>query len=102
MRVPRLYKVLFFGFLAYAVATARPETQGQIIGGGLAIKDAAIEACQREDSLCSNAIAWMGSTVSRSLNDNDARWLDEPHKRASGERVWVKPDPAAPSAPSGS
>lgn len=82
-RMRRLTKFAMFGFLGYAIATASPEQQTAIIAGTLAIKDAALDACQREGSLCAQAIGYAGSAVSGAMNDDPAPWLDDPEKRVA-------------------
>ncbi len=77
----RLPKFALIGFLGYAVATAGPEQQTAIIDGTLAIKDAALDACQRQGSLCAQAIGYAGSAISGAMNDDPAPWLDDPAKR---------------------
>lgn len=77
MRIPRLYKFALIGYLTYAVVTATPEQQSRMIDGGLAVAGAAFEACQREDGLCARAIASLTATVSQSLTEGPAPWMDE-------------------------
>lgn len=79
--MPRLIKFAIFGFLAYAVVTATPAQQAEIGQGVVAIKDAAIEACTREGSLCARVIAYVTGAVGNSLSDEPAPWLDDQAKR---------------------
>jgi hypothetical protein len=79
----RLPKILIFGFLVYAVVTATPDQQTRILDGMGAIRDAAIEACQREGSLCSRAFQYVGTAVSQSLTDDPKPWMDDEGKRAA-------------------
>lgn len=98
MRVPRLYKVLAVGFLGYAVAAATPEQQSRIVDGALAVKDAALDACVREDGLCARGLQSLGSAVGGLLSDGPAPWMDEGQR--PGSRVTVTPPPTA-AVPSG-
>lgn len=77
MRIPRLYKFALAGYLAYAVVTATPEQQTRMIDGGVAMMGAAFEACQREDGLCARAIGSLTATVSQSLTEGPAPWMDD-------------------------
>jgi len=81
--MPRLFKFAILGFLAYAVVTATPVQQAAIVDGGLAVKDAAIDACQREGSLCARAIDAVTSAVSGSMTETGAPWLDDQSKRGA-------------------
>lgn len=81
--MPRLYKFAIFGFLAYAVVTATPAQQAEIGRGLLAMKNAAVEACTREESPCTLAIDYAVSTVSGAMSDKPAPWMDETQKRSS-------------------
>ena len=86
----RLPKVLIFGFLGYAVVTATPDQQTRILDGIGAIRDAALEACQREDSLCARAIAYVGTAVGQSLSDAPKPWMDEESKKPARNAVQVR------------
>jgi hypothetical protein len=88
--MPRLYKFALIGFFAYAVVTATPAQQTEIGHGLVAIKDAAIDACTRKDSLCTRAVDWGWSALSSTLSDDPAPWMDERSKRV---------EPPAPAPP---
>jgi hypothetical protein len=79
--MPRLIKFALFGFLAYAVVTATPERQAEIGRGVLAVKDAAIEACTRENSLCARVADHAMKAVSGALTDAPAPYFDDDPKR---------------------
>ncbi len=89
--MPRLYKFALIGFFAYALVTASPAQQTEIGQGLLAIKDAAIGACTREDALCTRAVNYALTVVTGALSDKPAPWLDEQSKR-------VTPPPPPPSS----
>jgi hypothetical protein len=89
--MPRLYKFAIFGFLAYAVVTATPDQQAEMGRGLLAIKNAAVEACTRDGSLCSQALSYAAATISGAMSNDPAPWMDEQSKR-------VQP-PASPPRP---
>ena len=69
----RLFKFAIFGLLAYAIVTATPAQQSAMIEGGIAVKDAVIDACLREGGLCTSAIAHLKSTV-----DGDVQGTPQP------------------------
>lgn len=82
--MPRLLKLALLGFLAYAVATASDEQQLAMIAGGLAVRDAAVAACTREGSLCTQAVDTLAvrlSGPSSGAGDAPSPWLDDPDKR---------------------
>ncbi len=81
--MPRLIKFALFGFLAYAVVTATPAQQAEMGQGLVAIKDAAVEACTREGSLCARAIEFATGTLGKSLSDQPTPWLDDESKRTA-------------------
>lgn len=81
--MPRLFKFAIFGFLTYAVLTATPAQQAEMVRGGLAIKDAAIEVCQREGSLCFRAFESLRSAISGPMQETAAPWLDDQANRKS-------------------
>jgi hypothetical protein len=82
----RLTKIAIAGFLGYAVATASPAQQSAIIGGTLAIKDAAVDACTRDGALCTGAISSLTSGFSSLFHDRGKRWMDEEGAPERGER----------------
>ncbi len=79
--MPRLYKFALLGFAAYALVTASPAQQSEIGQGLLAIKDAAFDACTIEGRLCTSALDYAMTTLSGSLSDEPAPWMDEQGKR---------------------
>ena len=79
--MPRLYKFALIGFLAYAVVTATPDQQAEMGRGVLAIKNAAVEACTREGSLCAKALSYAAATVNGAMSDEATPWMDEQSKR---------------------
>ena len=81
--MPRLFKFAILGFLTYAVVTATPAQQAEIARGGLAIKDAAVEACQRDGSFCVRAIEYLTSAFAGHMRETDAPWLDDQSKRTA-------------------
>lgn len=89
--MPRLYKIVLFGFMAYVIATASPDHQARMAGGLLAIKDAAVDACTREGSLCTSAISGLVALAGNTLNENAAPWLDEQSKRVEPPLHRVQP-----------
>ncbi len=87
----RLPKILIGGFLAYAVVAASPEQQARMLDGALAVKDAAFEACTREDGMCAQAISGLMAALGPTLHDGPDPWMDEDDKR--GSRITVMPPP---------
>ncbi|MCU0732354.1 MAG: hypothetical protein MUE84_12320 [Hyphomonas sp.] len=79
--MPRLYKLALTGFIAYALVTASPAQQAEIAQGVLAVKDAAVEACTRKDSLCTRAWDYAMSAISTGMSDGPAPWLDQTSTR---------------------
>jgi hypothetical protein len=79
--MPRLYKFALIGFLAYAVVTATPDQQAEMGRGLLAIKNAAVEACTREGSICARAVSSVAATVAGAMSNEATPWMDEQSKR---------------------
>ncbi len=79
--MPRLYKIALLGFLGYALVTASPAQQSEIGQGLLAMKDAAVDACTRKESLCTRALDYAASAVTSALSDEPAPWMDDQSKR---------------------
>ena len=84
--MPRLIKFALFGFLAYAVVTATPAQQAEIGQGVVAIKDAAVEACTREGSLCARVVNHAMGAVSGAMTDEPAPYFDDDPKREAAPK----------------
>jgi hypothetical protein len=69
----RLFNFAFIGLLAYAIVTATPAQQSEMLEGGIAMKEAVADACLREDGLCTSVIAHLKSAV-----DGDVQGTQHP------------------------
>ena len=95
--MPRLYKFALIGFLAYAVVTATPDQQAEMGRGLLAIKNAAVEACTREGSVCAQALSHAAASVNGALSDEATPWMDEQSKRVQPPAPPVRTQHPGPS-----
>jgi hypothetical protein len=89
--MPRLIKFAVTGFVVYAVVTASPAHQAEIGRGLLAIKDAAVDACTRENSPCTIAVTYAVSTLSGVMSDQPAPWMDNAQSRSSSTSQTALP-----------
>ncbi len=85
----RLFKYAILGIAAYAIATATPSQHLAMLEGLAAVRDAITEACRRDGSPCTSAIAQLKSALvsftdpGETSMDGKRPWLDYPTPRSA-------------------